>query len=113
MKFYTSVAKGLKLKVTEFWVLIFTFADVTEEKLVGGPFCPLPSPIRLNFRYRVFFLSKEFLDIQASTECRFTLKCVCDIIRTNGEIMIILITILGTIELVKLNPNDTNLMKTI
>ena len=32
LKFYTSVAKGLKLKVRR-------FAEVTEKKLVGEPFC--------------------------------------------------------------------------
>ena len=42
LKFYTSVAKGLKLKVRKFWGLIPTFIEVTGEKLVGGPFCPLP-----------------------------------------------------------------------
>ena len=35
-KFYTSVAKELKLKVRRFWGLISTFAKVTGEKLVGG-----------------------------------------------------------------------------
>ena len=40
LKFYTSVTKGLKLKVRKFWGLIRTFAEVTEEKLVGRPFCP-------------------------------------------------------------------------
>ena len=40
LKFYTSVAKGLKLKVRKFWGLIPTFIEVTGEKLVGGPFCP-------------------------------------------------------------------------
>ena len=30
------MAKGLKLKVRNFWMLIPTFAGVTEEKLVGG-----------------------------------------------------------------------------
>ena len=40
LKFYTSVKKGLKLKVRKFWGLIHTFAKVTGEKLVGGPFCP-------------------------------------------------------------------------
>ena len=34
-KFYTSVAKELKLKVRRFWGLISTFAKVTGEKLVG------------------------------------------------------------------------------
>ena len=30
LKFYTSVAKGLKLKVRKFWLLIPTFVEVTE-----------------------------------------------------------------------------------
>ena len=42
LKFYTSVAKGLKLKVRKFWGLIPTFVEVTGERLVGGPFCPHP-----------------------------------------------------------------------
>ena len=36
LTFFTSVAKGLKLKVRNFWMLIPTFAEVTEEKLVGA-----------------------------------------------------------------------------
>ena len=44
LKFYTSVAKGLKLKVRKFWGLISTFAEVTGGKLVGGPFWPPPHP---------------------------------------------------------------------
>ena len=35
LKFYTSVAKGLKLKFRKFSWLIATFVAVTEEKLVG------------------------------------------------------------------------------
>ena len=35
----------------------------------------------LNFRIMPVS-SKEFLDIKATTECRFTLKCVCDTIST-------------------------------
>ena len=46
MKFYASVAKGLKLKVRKFWGLIPTFVEVTGEKLVWrggrGPFWPPP-----------------------------------------------------------------------
>ena len=34
--FYTSVAKGLKLKARKFWGLIPMFAEVTMEKLLGG-----------------------------------------------------------------------------
>ena len=37
LKCYTSVAKGLKLKVRRFWGLIPTFVEVTVEKLVGPP----------------------------------------------------------------------------
>ena len=40
LKFYTSVAKGLKLKVRKFWGLIPTFVEVTGEKLVGGGLPP-------------------------------------------------------------------------
>ena len=36
LKFYTSLSKGLKLKVRKFWGLIPTFVEVTGEKLVGG-----------------------------------------------------------------------------
>ena len=32
LKFYTSVAKGLKLKIRKFWGLIPTFVGVTGEK---------------------------------------------------------------------------------
>ena len=35
-QFYTSLRKGLKLKVRKFWGLILTFVEVTGEKLVGG-----------------------------------------------------------------------------
>ena len=36
LKFYTRVAKGLKLKVKKFWELIPTFAEVTREKPIAG-----------------------------------------------------------------------------
>ena len=38
LKLYTSVGKGLKLKVKKIWGLSTTFVEITEEKLVGGPF---------------------------------------------------------------------------
>ena len=43
LRFYTSVAKLLKLKVRKFLELITTFVEVTEEKLVGGLFALSPS----------------------------------------------------------------------
>ena len=38
LKFYTSVAKGLKLKIGKFWGLVPTFVEVTGKKLVEGVF---------------------------------------------------------------------------
>ena len=38
LKFYTSLLKGLKLKVRKFWGLVLTFIEVTGEKLVGWAF---------------------------------------------------------------------------
>ena len=43
LKFYTSVAKELRLKVREFCGKIPTFVEVTGEKLVGETFLP-PAP---------------------------------------------------------------------
>ena len=43
---YTSVAKGLKLKVRKFWRPNPTFVEVTREKLVGGLFIPLPPTLK-------------------------------------------------------------------
>ena len=44
LKFYTIVAKGLKLKARKFWGLTTTFVKVAEEKLVGGGGCLFGSP---------------------------------------------------------------------
>ena len=42
LKIYSSVAKALKIKVTESCGLIPTFLEVTRKKLVGGSFGPPP-----------------------------------------------------------------------
>ena len=42
LKFYTSLAKELKLKVRKFWRLAPTFVEVICEKPVGGPCYPPP-----------------------------------------------------------------------
>ena len=45
LKFYSSVAKGLKLKVRKFLGLILTFGEVTGESGSGCVFLPaLPHP---------------------------------------------------------------------
>ena len=36
LKFYTSMVKGLKLKVRKSWGLVLTFVEVKGEKLEGG-----------------------------------------------------------------------------
>ena len=53
MKFYSSMAKGLKLKVREFCGQSPTFVEVTGERLVGEPSIPSPSPswIRVNHQH--------------------------------------------------------------
>ena len=48
LKFYTSVQKGLQLRVRKICGLISTFVEVIGEKLLGGPFCPLPPTPILN-----------------------------------------------------------------
>ena len=55
LKFYTSVAKGLKLKVRKFLGLILTFLEGTGEKLVGkGLLAPnLPSVYNLELQYTI------------------------------------------------------------
>ena len=40
LKFYTSVAKELKLEVENLMGQITTTVEVTEEKLAGETFCP-------------------------------------------------------------------------
>ena len=46
LKFYTSVAKGLKLKVKKFLGLIPTFVEVRGEKLLGGLFGPILNRVK-------------------------------------------------------------------
>ena len=46
LQFYTSVAKGLKLKVIKFWRLIPTFVEVTRENWQGGLFAPILNKVK-------------------------------------------------------------------
>ena len=59
LKFYTSVAKGFKLKVRKFLGLNPVFVEVTGEKLVGG-FFALPIlnrvSLRANFLFFIFYI---------------------------------------------------------
>ena len=56
LKFCTSVAKGLKLKVRKFWGPNPTFVEVTGEKLVGGTFLPTLLPILNRVNGKLHFL---------------------------------------------------------
>ena len=60
LKFYTSVAKELKVKVRKFWGLIPTFVEDTGEKLARGD---LPSPIlnRIKLNVEVLIDKKSLL----------------------------------------------------
>ena len=51
--FYTSVAKALKLKVREFFRLIPTFIEVTQEKLVGKGELFAPTPPYFEYRLNI------------------------------------------------------------
>ena len=58
-KFYTSLTKGLKLKVREFWGLIPTFVEVTREGLVGQVgfllHGPTPAPLHTHVSMKASF----------------------------------------------------------
>ena len=43
LKYYTTVRKGLKLKVRKFWGLVPTIVGITVEKIVGDGFLLAPS----------------------------------------------------------------------
>ena len=48
LKFYTSVAKGLKLKVSYSWGLSPTFVEVTGGNLIGEPFwAPILNSVKI------------------------------------------------------------------
>ena len=56
LKFYTSLSRGLKLKVKKFWGLILTFVEVKEEKLLEGAFLPhTPILSRINIQLPITY----------------------------------------------------------
>ena len=71
LKFYTTVAKELKLKVRKFWGLITMFVEVTEEKLVGSLLPPILNRVKgTYFTYLSetavpFFNTNSFSEFQA------------------------------------------------
>ena len=46
LNFYTSVEKGLKVKVRKILGLIPKFIELTGEKMVKGPFCPILNSVK-------------------------------------------------------------------
>ena len=61
LKFYTSVAKELKLKVRTFWGIILKFLEVTRKKLVGVLFSFFKHPGRLFIFKDVAPIGEELL----------------------------------------------------
>ena len=72
LKFYTSVAKGLKLKVRKFWELIPTFVEVTGEKL--------PSILNNVKSYFPKMFSKLVLTEAVTSTYNVTIRCLVPII---------------------------------
>ena len=56
LKFYTSVEKGLELKVRKFYGLVPTFVEIKAEKLVVRTFLPPPilNRVKVNFFLLVY-----------------------------------------------------------
>ena len=69
LKFYTSIAKRLKLKVKKFLRVIFMFVEVTGEKLIGEEegFFTRPFPLS-PILYRLRVLTQIKLSVQ---HCKF------------------------------------------
>ena len=59
LKFYTSMTKGLKLKVRKFWGLIPTFVEVILKKLTARLFAPPPTPtcVLQEIKHKITILS--------------------------------------------------------
>ena len=64
LKFYTSVTKGLTIKVRKFWVLIRTFVEVTGENLAGG----LPILNRVNACFSLITWQNEIASVLFSLQ---------------------------------------------
>ena len=72
LRFYTSVAKGLKIKVIKLWELIHAFVKVTVEKLVGRSICPTPILNWVNKRLSngAMLSQTEFFFVFEGISCR-------------------------------------------
>ena len=82
LKFYNSVAKGLKLKFRKLQAIIPTFVEVTGEKLVGGPFCPPPILNRVNTRS----INRHLIDLAYDKRLRKSyLICLTEIKMMQGS----------------------------
>ena len=67
LKFYTCVAKGLKLKVRKFHRLIPTFVEVAGEKLVGSLFSLILNRVKVELRRERLDSLQHFLGIGTMT----------------------------------------------
>ena len=64
LKFCTSVAKGLKLKVRKFWGPNPAVVEVTGEKLVGGPFCPILNRVKVGHKRTNKIIFDSFVGLE-------------------------------------------------
>ena len=64
LKSYTSLRKGLKLKVRKIWGLVPIFVEVTDKKNCRGPFCP-PSWIGLTLKQMLQRLPVSLAQVKA------------------------------------------------
>ena len=62
LKFYTSVEKGLELKVKRFWELIPTFLEVAGGKLIKKD--PKMPPIMNRVKVKSFHIRSQILSVQ-------------------------------------------------
>ena len=83
--FYTSVEKGLKLKVRQFYGLVSTFVEVTGEKLVGGPFPPILDRVNGYFLGPMYFHVKILILQDNDESVMKSLVSMATIIKINDK----------------------------
>ena len=76
LKFYTSVAKELKLKLTKFCGLINRFVDNTGEKLVGGGIFAPHTRSWIGLKHEIFNM-KSLLNVNLYTWSAFISHAIC------------------------------------
>ena len=84
-KFLFSYVLYCKLKEISMWNQYYHFFDLSKIRVGWALTTKLPLPY-LGTVIIAPVLSKEFLEIQTTIECRFTLKCILDMIITSSQL---------------------------